>query len=89
MIDMANALPTIMTRSKKLAVGEGLDLRTFKRDRSIVIMRTADDTYSITEDGFHREQFKASHKSLKKIMKTLLKREFPRSNKVRIYTITE
>lgn len=89
MIDMANALPTILTRSKKLAVGEGLDLRTFKRDRSIVIMRTESDTYSVVEDGFHHEQFQTSHKGLKKIMKTLLKREFPRSNKVRIYAITE
>lgn len=89
MIDMANALPTIITRTKRLAVGEGLDLRTFKRDRSIIITRTSEDTYSVIENGFHHETFQTNHSGLKKIMKKLLKKEFPRSNKVRVYPVAE
>jgi len=85
MIDIAGAIPTVMTKLKKLPVGQGLDLRTFKRDRSVVILRMADDNYEVREDGFEKKRFETNFKGLKKILKTLLKREFPRSNKIRVY----
>lgn len=89
MIDKAGAVPTIMTRAGKLSIGSGLDLRTFKRDRSVVITRVNEDRYEVTEDGFERNRFACDHKGLKKLLKTLLKREFPRSNKIRVYAVAE
>lgn len=85
MLDKAGAIPTIMTRLKKLLPGHGLDLRTFKRDRSVVIRRTGEDAFSITENGFETATFSENIKGMKKLLKTLLKREFPRSNKIRVY----
>jgi len=87
MIDIAGAIPTVLTEAKKLAIGAGLDLRTFKRDRSVVIRKVGDDAYSVVEDGFETNRFETAHKGLKKLLKTLLKREFPRSNKIRIYKL--
>ena len=85
MIDKAGAIPTIMTRLKQLPVGGGLDLRTYKRDRSVRIRRTADDEYSVVEDGFSRETFRTDIKGMRRLLKALLKKEFPRSNKIRVY----
>ncbi|WP_319470946.1 hypothetical protein [uncultured Pseudodesulfovibrio sp.] len=89
MIDKAGAIPNILTRLKKTAIGSGIDLRTYKRDRSVVIMRTATDSFSVRENGFRQETFDVDTKGLKKLLKTLLKREFPRSNKIRVYDVTE
>ncbi len=88
MIDKAGAIPTILTKLKKLPVGHGLDLRTFKRDRSVVILRLAADEYSVKENGFQQETFTTDLKGMRKLLKTLLKREFPRSNKIRVYETT-
>lgn len=88
MIDRAAAIPAILTKVKKLSIGEGVDLRTFKRDRSVVIRKTADNSYVIHEDGFEKNRFESDCKGLKKLVKMLLKREFPRSNKVRVYQLS-
>ncbi len=88
MIDKAGAIPTILTKLKKLPVGHGLDLRTFKRDRSVVILRMADDEYTVKGNGFQQETFATDLKGMRKLLKTLLKREFPRSNKIRVYETT-
>jgi len=88
MIDKAGAIPTITTKMKKLPIGQGLDLRTYKRDRSVVILRVAEDGYEIREDGFEKKQFETDFKGLKKLLKTLMKREFPRSNKIRVYEVS-
>ena len=87
MIDKANAIPTILTRLKKLPVGSGIDLRTFKRDRSVIIRRNGNDLFSVTENGFRTETFTTDIKGMRKLLKTLLKREFPRSNKIRVYDL--
>ncbi|QGY40128.1 hypothetical protein GM415_08310 [Pseudodesulfovibrio cashew] len=85
MIDKAGAIPLILTRLKKLPVGAGLDLRTYKRDRSVIIMKEDVETYAVIEDGFRQERFKSGHKELKRLLRTLLKREFPRSHKIRVH----
>lgn len=87
MIDKANAIPTILTKLKKLEVGKGIDLRTFKRDRSVAIRKTGNDSFDVMEDGFEKKQFESDLKSMKKLLKTLLKKEFPRSNKIRVYDL--
>lgn len=84
MIDKAGAIPTILTKVKKLPIGHGLDLRTYKRDRSVAIRRTGNDCYTVKEHGFERESFETDMKGLKGLLRKLLKREFPRSNKIRI-----
>ena len=87
MIDKTSAIETIINKLRKIPVGRGLDLRTYKRDRSVIIMRTNEDLFSVIEDGFEKEQFWTDLKGMKKLLKKLLKREFPRSNKIRVYEI--
>ena len=88
MLDINGAIPNILTRLKKLPVGKGLDLRTFKRDRSICIMKMGNDEFEAKENGFEQATFKTDTKGMRKLLKTLLKKEFPRSNKIRVYEIS-
>lgn len=89
MIDKASAIETVLRKLKKVPVGQALDLRTYKRDRSVLILRTGEDTYTVVEDGFEQERFSEDFKSLKKLLKKLLKKEFPRSNKIRVYDVED
>jgi len=88
MIDIASAIPTILTKLKKIPIDHYLDLQTFKKDRSITIIRQTEGEFQIIERGFHDDIFSVKASKLKKTIKTLLKREFPRSNKIRLYSGT-
>ncbi len=85
MLDKASLIPTLLTKLEKLPSGEAIDLRTYKRNRSVLIVKKTPQSYVIIENGFSRDHLHVSAAKLKKTLKTLLKREFPRSNKVRLY----
>jgi hypothetical protein len=89
MIPITTVIPTVMSRIKKLPFGHGLDLRTYKRDRSILITREADDRFTVIQDGFGKDRLDTSTAKLPRLLKKLLKKEFPRSNKVRLYSVDE
>lgn len=65
----------------------GLELLTYKRDRGLRIWYNGKDVYTIKEFGFEYNVIETNFKDLKKLLKTLLKREFPRSKKIRIREI--
>jgi len=71
---------------KKMPAVHFLELQTFKKDRSIIIIKQTEDNFQIREKGFQNGLFDVEAPKLKKMLKTLLKREFPRSNKVRLYS---
>ncbi len=88
MNDKASIIPTVVDKLNKLEVGQCLDMRTFKRNRSVAITRMGNDSFNVVERGFHEESWEdLTSEKVKKLLKTLLKREFPRSNKIRLYTL--
>ncbi|WP_419786902.1 hypothetical protein [Pseudodesulfovibrio sp.] len=87
MIDKATAIPAILRRLDKLPVGHAIDLRTYKRNRSVVIARVGADAFELLETGFHQERITSTAAELRRWLKLLLKREFPRSTKIRVYDL--
>ena len=87
MIDKTKIIDTVQERLKKLPVGNYLDLRTYKRNRSVIIVKMDRDNLLVIENGYFKERFKIKAEKLKKLLKTLLKKEFPRSRKIRLYTM--
>lgn len=87
MIDKTQIVSVVLTRLKNLPIGNYLDLRTYKRDRSVIIVKKADDLFYFEENGFSQDQFEVDLSQVKKVLKGLLKKEFPRSNKIRLYTL--
>jgi hypothetical protein len=85
MINKATALETVLRKLEKLPVGHALDLRTYKRNRSILIKRISINEFDIVEKGFFEERFLTPFDKMKKLLKVLFKKEFPRSTKIRIY----
>lgn len=87
MIDKTEIIDAVNERLKKLPVGHSLDLRTYKRNRSVIIVKIGEDDLLIIEDGFFKERFHISSDKVKKLLTTLLRKEFPRSHKIRLYTM--
>ncbi len=87
MIDKATAIETVMRKLKKLPMGHAIDLRTYKRNRSVIIARTGVDEFDVVEKGFFEERFLIPLNRMKKLLKSLIKKEFPRSTKIRLYDL--
>lgn len=65
----------------------GVELLTYKRNRGITITKDHKCLLHVSERGYHDEEWVIDQTSLQKLLKTLLKREFPRSRKVRMYQL--
>jgi hypothetical protein len=51
----------------------------------VIIAKMGEDDLLIIENGYFRERFRLKPEKLKKTLKTILKKEFPRSRKIRLY----
>lgn len=90
MIDKTNVIAAVLERLEKLPLGHYLDMRTYKRNRKIFFVRQAEDSFLVLQDGFEQARFEdVSLGKMKKLLQTLLKKEFPRSAKVRLYVMGE
>ena len=89
MIDKTKVIKTVIARLKDLPLGHYLDLRTYKRNRSVIIVKQGKEDVLVIENGYFQERFTLKQEKLKKLLKTLLRKEFPRSNKIRLYCMGE
>jgi hypothetical protein len=90
MIDKTNIIPAVLERLQTLPAGHYLDVRTYKRNRYVFFVKKGEDEFLIIENGYFQERFeKVPMKKIKKLFKTLLKKEFPRSTKIRVYNMGE
>ncbi|GAB6060494.1 hypothetical protein [Desulfonatronum parangueonense] len=88
MIDKNSAIPSLLERLGKLPVGDCLEIRTYKRNRRIQFRRDGEDKWSAFQDGFEKNIHEnIATDKLRKLLQTLLRKEFPRSTKIRVYVL--
>lgn len=64
-----------------------LDIRSYKKNRKVVIEKL-EDKFNVYEDGYEKREFlNISKEELKKLLRIIEKIEFPRSNKLRVYVL--
>ena len=86
MIDKIRILDVVRERLGGLPVGHYLELRTYKRNRSVLIVKRGEDDLLVLQRGYDEARYEVPPQKLPKLLKGLLKKEFPRSHKVRLYT---
>ena len=86
MIDKEKTIETVCGRIRKLPTGHYLDIRSYKRNRSVMVVKMEKELLVI-EDGYFKDRLRIKPEKLKRVLKTLLKREFPRSRKIRLYVM--
>ncbi len=87
MIDKTKIIDTVCERLVKLPLGHYIDLKTYKRNRTIIIVKIDEKKLLVIEDGYFKDRFLIKFDKLKKLLKTLLRKEFPRSKKIRLYVM--
>ena len=82
LLDIKHFTKTPVGKLKNLNIGDEIELLTFKKDRKIIIIKKADHTYDVVEDGFEMKEFpEIADSKLEKILTQLQRIEFPRSHK--------
>lgn len=87
LLNIQSAIKQVRQIIDKLDPPQGLEILTYKRNRGITIIKIDDDTLSIQERGYEDNTFQVSMDGLTKQLKSIAKREFPRSRKVRVYQL--
>lgn len=87
MIDKATALAAVLQRLAALPVGHALEIRTYKRNRGALFVRLAEGRWRLAEQGYADSDGEVAAADLRKAVKALLAREFPRSTKIRLYNL--
>ncbi|BHH82515.1 hypothetical protein [Desulforhopalus sp. 52FAK] len=86
LVNIETALADLLHHLKRCSVGGGMELLSYKRNRTIAVIKEKADEYRILEKGYVVDEETASNDQLKKKLKKMIKREFPRSRKIRLYT---
>ena len=79
--DKGRILQETLARLSRLIEGEAVLLQPYKKDRSVCIILRG-DIYRVIERGFEVKAFNVEAGKIKKVLKSLLRKEFPRSNKI-------
>ncbi len=87
MLEVTALIPAVLAKLDKLPKGHAIDLRTYKRNRSVIIRKEDEESFYFVENGFYQDQFTVPKDKVKKTLKKMLKKEFPRSRKVRVYDL--
>ncbi|MCH1770903.1 MULTISPECIES: hypothetical protein [Metallosphaera] len=79
-ISARSAQKVIFSTCRRLKIGDGVRVESYKRDRFIEIYLVSNDKYKIIENGYNRRELTISGQELKDFLKGILSIEFPRSN---------
>ncbi|MBM9513240.1 hypothetical protein [Desulfogranum marinum] len=74
---------TITTLMKTTPPG-GVALFSYKRNRSVALIRQDEEIFLIKEHGYIVQEVVSRTDGLSRLLKEMIKREFPRSRKVRL-----
>ncbi|MGF1756207.1 hypothetical protein L4C33_21790 [Vibrio makurazakiensis] len=82
MVHISQVLPLINKHLKELKPQEAVQFKTYKKDRGFIIYCLNSSQFQIVENGFCNASTVLDSAKILKSAKKVLKREFPRSNKV-------
>ncbi len=81
-LEINRVIPTVLQKLKQAEIGSIIEVKTYKRDRGFSIKKQDEDQFLLREYGYRDHETTVSLRKLKKYLKIVLKKEFPRSNKV-------
>ncbi len=89
LVNIESALRKVLNSLKKAQEGSGLEMLSYKRNRGITVLKESPDSFVLRERGYENREISCTSKELQRHLKAMMKREFPRSRKVRIYMLAD
>ena len=88
LIKIETALRDAIRLIGKAPISSGIEIMSYKRNRTVALIRLSDHRVLLREQGYVDDETEVDLKQLSKKLKTVFKREFPRSRKVRFFKLT-
>lgn len=89
LVNLDAVLADTLRLVKKAEPLGGVLLLSYKRNRSIAVIRKNADTVEIREQGYEHQVVELGLEKMAKELKVMMKREFPRSRKVRMVKLSD
>ena len=89
LVNIDSVLRNLLQKLKKLDPPQGIELLSYKRNRSIAVLLLDDGKVLVRERGYRDNEQIIDKSLLSKHLKSLIKYEFPRSRKVRVYQVDD
>ena len=89
LVNIDSVLRNLLQKLKKLDPPRGIELLSYKRNRSIAVLLLDDGKILVRERGYSENEQIIDKSLLSKHIKSLIKFEFPRSRKVRVYQVDD
>lgn len=87
LINIDTAIKRVLLMIATIDPPRGVEMLTYKRNRGIAVIRLAEDLFWVRERGYAEEEIQVPFAELARVLKSMAKREFPRSRQVRIYQL--
>ena len=87
LVNIDSVLRNLLLKLEKLHPPKGIELLSYKRNRSVAVLLLEDEKFLVRERGYRDEEQVIEKAGLSKCLKSLIKYEFPRSRKVRMYQV--
>lgn len=87
LVNIDSVIRILMQKLEKLTPPQGIELLSYKRNRSIAVLLIADNSFRVCVRGYREEEQVIDKTGLQRHMKSLIKYEFPRSRKIRMYQL--
>ncbi len=88
LVNIEMAYAELIYHLKRCSVGAGMELMSYKRNRTIAVLKVNSEDFRILEKGYVVGEVAVSAVQLEKKLKKIMKREFPRSRKIRLHKFT-
>lgn len=86
--NITSTLQKVLHALNKKPEGEGVEILSYKRNRGVSILKEKQEVFYVREHGYNEEIWHVEEEKLPKLLKTIMKREFPRSRKLRTYHLS-
>ncbi len=87
LVNIDSVLRILLQKLDRLDCGQGIELLSYKRNRSIAVILQGDGKVLVRERGYRDDEKTVTRDLLSRHLKSLIKYEFPRSRKIRMYQV--
>jgi len=85
LVNIDSARQQVLRALARMEPPQGIELMSYKRNRTIAVVCRQDGGYLVRERGYVEQEMEVAEEGLSRLLKTLIRREFPRSRKVRLH----
>ena len=87
LVNIDSVIRTLLPKLEKLSPPQGIELLSYKRNRSIAVLLLGENPFLVLERGYSVAEQVVEKNGLQKHLKSLIKYDFTRSRKIRLYQI--